>query len=100
MCMGLCLAIIPPNNTYNSCLHSNYTILGISQNLEMGQSTQKDMCRLYVNTLFNVSTGALENVDISGRQGDALKSAPLPTYSNICFQEHVVAVMLHKMWLR
>lgn len=100
MCMGLCLVIIPRNNTYNSCLHSNYIILGISHNLEMRLSTQKDICRLYVNTLFNISTGALENVDINGRHGDVLKSAPPPTYSNICFQEHVVAVMLHKMWLR
>jgi hypothetical protein len=61
MCMGFCLVIIS-NITYNNCLHSSYTVLGISWHLEMSQSTQGGVCRLSVNTVFNISTGMLEDV--------------------------------------
>lgn len=57
-------------NTDNSCLHSSYTVLGISCNLGMSQSTQKDVCRLYVNMLFDTSTETLGNVGIGGRHGE------------------------------
>lgn len=91
----------PQNITYNCCLHSNYTVLGISHNLEMRQSTQKDMYRLYVNTLFNISTGALENVDIGGRHGDVLKSAPHQRIGTYAFKNMwLLGCYISKMWIR